>query len=87
MKQLSLRGFDTELQHRLQKLAQQRGLSLNKAVLLLLRKGAGLEEDQKGGRVVGDSLDHLIGRWSEKEEKEFLARVEAFERIDAGLWS
>ncbi|MBI2821962.1 MAG: antitoxin [Acidobacteria bacterium] len=87
MKQLSLRGFDKELQRRLRKLAQQRGISLNKAALVLLRKGAGLDEKQEGADVVGDSLDHLIGRWSEKEEKEFLAKVEAFERIDEDLWS
>ena len=36
--------------------------------------------------VVGDSLDPLIGSWSDAEEKEFLKRVDALERIDESLW-
>lgn len=86
MKQLSLRGFDKELQQQLESLARKEGISLNKAALLLLRKGAGLDDKNRTG-VVGDSLDHLIGRWSQREESEFLRRIEAFERIDEGLWS
>ena len=87
MKQLSIRGFDDELQQRLRRLARERGISLNKAALLLLRKGAGLPGNGKKEDVVGDSLDHLIGRWSEKEEKEFLRKIEAFEHIDKRFWS
>lgn len=87
MKQLSLRGFDRELLRRLESVAREKGISLNKAALLLMRKGAGLQENKKKADVVGTSLDHFIGRWSEKEEKEFLRKIEAFERIDAGLWS
>jgi hypothetical protein len=84
VKQLSLRGFDEELERRLKEFARSRGISLNKAAILLLRKGAGLGERNRKG--VGDSLDHLVGRWSEKEEKEFLREIEMFERVDESLW-
>jgi antitoxin (DNA-binding transcriptional repressor) of toxin-antitoxin stability system len=32
--------------------------------------------------VVGHSLDHLFGTWSEEEEAEFLTAIEVFEQID-----
>lgn len=37
--------------------------------------------------IVGNSLDHLIGTWSEEEEAEFLKAIEVFEEIDDSLWS
>jgi antitoxin (DNA-binding transcriptional repressor) of toxin-antitoxin stability system len=37
--------------------------------------------------IVGNSLDHLIGTWSEEEEAEFLKAIEVFEEIDESLWS
>ena len=87
IKQLTLRGFDEALLHRLQEVAKEERLSLNKAALLLLRKGAGVEKNSQPANVVGDSLDHLIGSWSAQKEKEFLAAIGAFEQIDEGLWS
>jgi len=37
--------------------------------------------------VVGHSLDHLFGVWSEEEEADFLKAIEVFEEIDDSLWS
>lgn len=86
MKQLTLR-FDTELQRRLQKLARREGISLNKAAVQLLRQGAGLVEPEREANVVGDSLDHLFGAWSEDDERDFLAAIESLEQIDQSLWT
>ena len=36
--------------------------------------------------LVDDSLDHLIGTWSDAESDEFTRAVDDFERIDDGLW-
>ena len=85
--QLTIRGFDANLHAELIKLARSRGISLNKAALLLLRKGAGLAEPSERADVVGDSLDHLIGTWSKREEQAILKAVESFEGIDEALWS
>ena len=87
MNQLSIRGFDKELERRIREVASRRDISLNKAAILLLRRGAGLEETSPSTGVVGDSLDELIGSWTADDETEFLENTEAFERIDAGLWS
>ena len=63
MHQLTIRGFDDELTDRIRQLARREGISLNRAVLRLLRRGAGLGERDDKPDVVGDSLDHLIGTW------------------------
>ena len=86
MTQLTVRGFDKELARRLRETARRHGVSLNRAALLLMRKGAGL--DGPGGRanVVGDALDHLAGTWSETEAQEFQRAIGVFEVVDRELW-
>ena len=86
MKQLSVRGFDGCLEKRIREIARKEGISLNRATLLLLRKGAGLKKSRKPTDVVGDSLDHLIGKWSPEEAKEFLKVIEPLEQIDRSFW-
>jgi hypothetical protein len=87
MKQLTLRGFDKELERRLTQLAERENLSLNKTVLLLLRKVTGLEATAVRANRVGDSLDEFIGLWSPAEQQEFNAATRVFEEIDETLWS
>lgn len=86
MTQLTVRGFDKELARRLRETARRHGVSLNRAALHLLRKGAGLEEPAGRSNVVGGSLDHLAGTWSETEEQEFQRAVGVFEEVDRELW-
>jgi len=86
MKQLTVRGFDKVLERRLRDVAKARGVSLNQAALILLREGAGLEVPRRRANVVGDSLDGLIGSWSNAEETEFLQAIDGLEAIDRSLW-
>ena len=85
-KQLTVRGFDPELQREIHALARQEGLSLNQAALELLRRGAGLRAGHRRRDVVGDSLDSLIGRWSAADEAALSAALDGFETIDPALW-
>jgi hypothetical protein len=87
MNQLTVRGFDRELERRLRQVAKERGVSLNRAALILLREGAGLGRGRGPARVVGDSLDDLIGTWSAHDERAFQRAIEVFEAIDSRLWS
>ncbi|MCP4664127.1 MAG: hypothetical protein GY856_52755 [bacterium] len=87
MNQLTIRGFDDQLERRLRELALAEELSLNRAALLLLRRGAGLSALPKRPNVVDRALDDFFGVWSEEEEREFLESMRALEQIDAGLWS
>ncbi len=87
MKQLTLRGFDKELERRLKHLAERENLSLNKTVLMLLRKVTGLEATPVPSNRVGASLEEFIGVWSPAEQQEFNAATHVFEKIDETLWT
>jgi hypothetical protein len=84
--QLSLRGFDKDLARRIRELARREHVSLNKAALLLMRRGAGLVESEPSSTAVGDALDRFIGRWSAADEKRLLAGIAPCETVDAALW-
>ena len=89
MKQLTVRGFDPELEHRLLELARDRSISLNRAALLLMHRGAGLaprSDQATSAGTVGSALDRFIGVWSEEDEQEFLRSLESVEGVDPELW-
>ena len=84
--QLTIRGFDEELELLLRRLARERAISLNRAALFLMRRGAGLPTDAEPV-VVGNSLDHLMGLWSEEDATRFREATRGFEAIDEELWT
>ena len=86
MKQLTIRGFDDALEERLEALARERGISLNRAAILLMRRGAGLDADSPRTDIVGDALDEFIGMWTPAEEREFLRSIEVLGQVDESLW-
>lgn len=65
MTQLTLRGFDLELERALKRLARQQGVSLNQAALRLMRKGAGLESAVL--EPIGDAIEPFVGVLSSKD--------------------
>lgn len=86
MNQLSLRGFDKDLERKLREVARREKVSFNKAALLLMRRGAGLLESPGAPASVGDALDRFIGSWSEADERRLLASIGACETVDEALW-
>ncbi len=86
MKQLTVRGFDEDLSASLRGLAKREGISLNKAALRLLRKGAGLPGRDEAADTVGSSLDHLIGSWTAEHAAQINAALREFETIDEEAW-
>ena len=86
MTQLTVRGFDRALERRLRAYARRHDISLNRAAIRLMRRGAGLEPVGEPATVVGDALDRFIGTWSTSEENAVMTAVSAFEDIDSGLW-
>ena len=85
MKQLTVRGLGDELAKAVRRLASRDGTSLNRAAVKLMRRGAGLAEGQ-GTDVVGSSLDHLIGSWTNAEADDIDEALRHFEAIDEGVW-
>ena len=86
MKQLTVRGFGEELADRIRRLADQERISLNQAVLRLLRVGAGLGQPGRDAKATGGSLEHLIGTWTDEEADEMLNALQDWERIDRAMW-
>ncbi len=86
MKQLTLRGFDDELEAKLRELASTEHISLNKAALKLLREATGLDPEKSRHNQIGSALDEFIGSWSEAEERNFNDLIQIFEKVDSDLW-
>ena len=85
-KQLTIRMGDKELERAIMDLARSEGISLNQAVLRILRRGAGLGRPRHNENAVGNALDHLAGTWSDEEAREFEKAVSDFEAPDEDLW-
>ena len=86
MNQLTVRGLDDEISDHLRHLASREGISLNKAAVKLLRKGAGLTDDAGDERTIGSSLDFFIGSCTKAEADELAAALEEFHTIDESMW-
>jgi hypothetical protein len=86
VKQLTVRGFPPALERRLRSVARERGISLNRAALHLMARGAGVETDEAKPDCVGDALDRFIGSWSAEREREFREAVRDLDRVDEDLW-
>ena len=84
--QLTLRARDPKLDRAIRALARREGISLNRAALRLLEKGAGLSRADDDGDRIGSSLDHLIGTWSAAEADAFLESIKSCEQVDEELW-
>ncbi len=84
MKSITIRGIDDRLQIELEKIAVKEEKSINKTILLLLKKALGIEDKVKFPTY--NDLDRLAGTWSEKDEKMFNLATEEFNRIDEDIW-
>jgi len=97
LNQLTIRGFDEQLEQRLRGLAESRQISLNRAAILLMRRGAGLAEPGTATRNapvpgasearVGHALDRFMGVWTAEEAAEFMHSIEWLDQIDPEMWS
>ena len=84
MNQLTIRGFDDDLARHIREVSDRDGISLNRAVLNLLRRGA--ELDEPDADVVGTSLDHLAGTWTGEEADVVDHALADFGHIDEEMW-
>ncbi len=82
MNQLTVEGFDDALADSIRRIAEQEGLSLNQTAAMLLRKGAGLQEEAAGNDTAGSSLDHSTGTRGPAEADE---TDEALEELEASM--
>jgi hypothetical protein len=85
MKAMTLRGVDPELESRLKQAARENGKSVNQAALDALRRQFGLDQGRRFAREHHD-LDHLFGRWDERQFQEIQSRLDVQRQVDAELW-
>jgi len=89
--QITLRGIDPTLAERIRRVAEEEGLSLNKAALRILRRGAGITgpgADERGPRQrIGHCLDAFFGTWTDEEADELLVSIESCEQVDPAFWN
>lgn len=86
MKQLTIRALDDDLETALRQTAADHHTSLNRAALMLLRRGAGLTSESPGRGRIGDRLDRYIGSWTAEDTAAFEDAIGALGRIDTDLW-
>lgn len=77
MKQITLRGVPVEIERKIRKEAEKKGLSLNKAFISLLEKTAGTKKKTHEKKLLRHDLDHLCGIWTRKESEEFIKNIES----------
>ncbi len=85
MKQLTVRGVDEKLHTTLKREAKQRGISMNRYVVRLLKEAVGQSQRPQEPRI-SHELDHLAGTWSQEQAREFSRILEEQRDIDEGLW-
>ena len=83
MKAITIRGIDEETSSRLKQIAKRENKSVNKLVLEMIEQRTGMKKKRK--RIYQD-LDHLFGRWTDKEFHEIQEEIDSQRKIDRELW-
>jgi len=84
MSTMTIRGLDDLTIKALKEKASQEGTSVNTALVKLIQENLGLKKRRR--TALYNDLDHLAGTWNDKDYKEFLKKVEDFEKIDKSIW-
>jgi len=86
MKQITLRDIPPEVKKTVQREAERKGMSLNKAFIALLEQAVSGKIPSKKKQVLYHDLDHLAGLWSREEAAEFDKGIKAQRKVDPELW-
>jgi len=83
MSAITVRNLPPAVARAVRDKARKDKLSLNRAIVRLLEEATG----EKGGKkVIHHDLDHLAGRWSEKEYQQFMVALREQRQIDPEMW-
>lgn len=86
MKQFTVRDVPPEIEGKIVKEAEEKGISLNRAIISLLEKAVGTSRKTRKKKAVHHDLDHLFGIWDEGEWEGFQASLELQREVEAELW-
>ena len=85
MKTMTIRGLEPSLLDKLKANAKKQDKSLNQFVIDTLKQQVGMKKEKKFTAVYHD-LDHLFGKWSDKEYKKIQGKIDSERKIDQELW-
>ena len=85
MKTITIRGLEPMLIDKMKEFAKQQNQSLNQFVVETLMLHMGMKKEKKFTAEYHD-LDHLFGRWSEKDFKRIQGKIDSERKIDKELW-
>ena len=88
MRQITLRGIPENIETLAQEEAKSKGVSLNKAFISLLRRGAEQQATQRRKRTrVASEFSKFLGLWKEEDAATFDESLRHQRDIDKDLWS
>jgi hypothetical protein len=89
MRQITLRGIPEDIETIAENEAKSRGVSLNKAFLSLLRKGAEQQAHLARGKKsrAGSEFKQFLGLWNKEEAAVFDKSLKDQRGIDSEQWS
>lgn len=82
MKSITLRNLPPEVLRLIEQVAQEKRMSVNKAVISLLEEG----NSASRRKIVHHDLDDLAGSWSPEEAASFDEILELQRAVDEELW-
>jgi hypothetical protein len=85
LKTMTIRGLEPLLIKKMKELAKQENKSLNQFVVETLMLRMGMKKEKKF-TVIYQDLDHLFGKWSEKEFNRIQGKIDSERKIDRELW-
>ncbi len=85
MKAITIRGVEQTLSEKLKRAARKESKSVNQFVLDIIKEKLGMQKTKRFTKT-HDDLDHLFGKWSQKETEEIRNRINKERKIDKELW-
>ena len=85
MKNMTVRGIDPELDAQLKAVARREGKSINRLVVETLRERFSPARAKRFSAIHHD-MDHLFGKWSEKEFELIQGQIDEQRKVDPELW-
>ncbi len=83
MNAITVRNLPPAVVKAVKEKARKERLSLNRAIVALLEEATG---SRPGKRVLHHELDHLAGRWSDEEYREFMEALRQQRQVDPEMW-
>ena len=85
MKTMTIRGLEPPLIDKLKEKAKKQDKSLNQFVIDTLKQHMGMNKEKKFTTEYHD-LDHLFGKWTDKEFEKIQGKIDSERKIEKELW-